>query len=314
MSDEIDYVPIKELSPMRFSLVVATLGRDKELKELFASLASQTNQNLEVVVVDQNSDDRLAWTEQSGRFPFVVLRIRSDILQLSHARNLGLQIAAGDIVAFPDDDCTYPPTLLEKVDQAFRDRPDLGVQTGPVVTAQGRFGSGRWQARSGEISIQNVWLCSPSINIFIRRSLVMAIGGFDEHLGIGAEFGSGEDTDLVLRAVLSGWRGWYDVNQVAVHPDKALTPAAIKRAFTYGAGFGYILRKHHVPSRIWLNFLIRPLGGCITNLLRARAMNVRYYWCTLSGRWYGFRAYGKEATPAPLAAERGLVRPRSSPQ
>lgn len=276
---------------MRFSLIVATVGRNAELAELFQSLAAQTCQDFEVIIVDQNADDRLSWVETHGRFPFAVQRKRSSVQRVSHARNLGLAGATGEIVAFPDDDCIYPPDLLERVYQAFHDQPDLGVRTGPVGSPKGGFGSGRFLKVSGEINAYNVWLCSPAVTIFMRGEAVAAIDGFDEQIGVGARFGSGEDTDLVLRAVLAGWRGWYDIDQIAVHPDKALTPVATKRAFSYGAGFGYILRKHRAPFPVLLTFVVRPLGGCIVSLMRWRLMNAEYYWRTLQGRIYGFGSY-----------------------
>ena len=37
---------------------------------------------------------------------------------LSRARNAGLRMIAGDIVSFPDDDCWYPPDLLQRVADA----------------------------------------------------------------------------------------------------------------------------------------------------------------------------------------------------
>ena len=276
---------------MRFSLIVGTLGRVDELKDLCRSLNAQTFRDFEVIIVDQNPDDRLGWIDEPGQFSFSIVRKASSVQQLSHARNIGLQFASGEIVAFPDDDCIYPPDLLAMVDRAFAAQPTLGVRTGPVLTPSGRFGSGRWRKNSGKISIYNVWRCSASINIFLRRNVITAIGGFDEALGVGGAYGSGEDTDIVVRALEAGWQGWYEVAQVAIHPDKALTPTAVNRAFAYGAGFGYILRKHHAPIPVSLTFMLRPLGGFLFNILRGRRMNADYYWGTLCGRMYGFGSY-----------------------
>jgi glycosyltransferase involved in cell wall biosynthesis len=47
---------------MRFSLIVATIGRTAELRSLFESPAVQTHRDFEVIVVDQNPDDRVVQT------------------------------------------------------------------------------------------------------------------------------------------------------------------------------------------------------------------------------------------------------------
>jgi glycosyltransferase involved in cell wall biosynthesis len=278
---------------MRFSLIVATLGRVEQLRELFDSLLAQELNNFEVIVVDQNADDRLAWTTSTRLYEFPVIRMRSDVRHSSHARNLGLRKASGDIVAFPDDDCTYPPDLLANVDKAFRDDPALCVRTGPCVAQLGAgFSSGRWRKESGPIDIKNVWNSVIEANVFLLRSVALAIGGFDERLGVGGILGSAEGNDLVARAVREGRLGWYaTTGQVMLHPDKNITEAGAKRAFVYGAGLGYALRKNKVPTQVWLNFMIRPVGGCILYLVRGESAKAAYYWHTLRGRLHGFRSY-----------------------
>ena len=280
---------------MRFSLIVATAGRVVEVRELLASLSNQTVQDFEVIVVDQNADDRLGWLETEA-FPFPIRRLRSGRRQLSHARNLGLREAVGEIAAFPDDDCTYPSELLARVDATFRERPGLGFCSGPSETPAGGLGSGRWRTRSGPIDAANVWTSVIEFNMFFRRAAVEAVGGFDERLGLGARFGSAEGNDLALRLVHTGWEGWYDFAQRAVHPDKRLTPAATERAFSYGAGLGYALRKNMAPLGVRLNFLVRPLGGCLLNFARGRWLAARYHWRALRGRIWGLCAAAGEDT------------------
>lgn len=279
---------------MRFSLIVPTIGRVNELRELLQSLASQQCADFEVIVVDQNADDRLSWIEQEG-YPFRILRLRSSVAHSSAARNIGLTRAVGDIVAFPDDDCIYPPGLLVKVSEAFHNQDEFALRTGPAVAPGGGvLSSVRWQRFSGEISISNVWNTAIEFNMFICRSLITSLGGFDEQLGIGGKFSSGEVTDLIIRALRVGRRGWYDMTQTIFHPEKKLTLIAIERAFGYGAGFGYVLRKQRFPLRIWLTFMVRPLGGLILSVARGQAIAAKCYWLTLCGRIYGFSVYRAE--------------------
>jgi hypothetical protein len=212
----------------------------------------------------------------------------------------------GEIAAFPDDDCTYPSDLLVRVDATFRERPALGFCSGPAESPAGGLGSGRWRAESGPIDASNVWTSVIEFNMFFNRAAVEGVGGFDERLGLGARFGSAEGNDVALRLVRNGWEGWYDFAQRAVHPDKRLTPAATERAFSYGTGLGYAMWKNRTPMAVRLNFLVRPLGGCLLNLARGRWLAMRYHWRTLRGRISGLCAGAGEGA--------GLVRPQAALQ
>src|SRR5258708_17990546 len=96
---------------LNYTLIIATLGRATELETLFESLALQHYPGLDCIVVDQNPDDRLKEIIDRWQDAFCIRRLRSSP-GLSQARNIGLQYATGDIVAYPDDDCWYSPSLL----------------------------------------------------------------------------------------------------------------------------------------------------------------------------------------------------------
>ncbi len=285
---------------MRFSLVVATLGRDREVAAFLESVRNQGRNDLEVVVVDQNDDDRLGPILDDFRASFPTRRERSTVRQSSHARNLGLRLSRGEIVAFPDDDCLYPPGLLDRVDNAFARDEKLVVLTGPALSLEGDLGSGRWRKRGGTIDIRNVWTSVIEFNLFVRRSVADAIGGFDCKLGVGSKYGSAEGNDFVLRALQLGGHGIYDPQLRVIHPDKQLTPVAVERAYRYGTGLGFVMHRHAVPLDILLTFLIRPAGGWLLVLIRLRSLQAAYHWHTLRGRWHGYLCG---------AAERNKARP-----
>ena len=280
---------------MRFSLIVATRGRTRELSELFDSLQAQRRADFEAIVVDQNEDDRLAPVIAAHRDRLRLIWQRSTRPNACHARNLGLALAQGEIVAFPDDDCLYPPDLLARVDVAFSADPSLQVLTGPAASPEGGLGSGRWRREAGAITPTNVWTSVIEFNLFLRRETALALGGFDERLGPGTPYGSAEGNDLVLRAVRTGHRAVYDPGQRILHPDKRLTPVAVQRAQAYGTGLGFVLRRHGVPPRVWLPFFIRPLGGMLVSAAKGNMLAARYYWASFRGRLAGFTAPGAAA-------------------
>jgi glycosyltransferase involved in cell wall biosynthesis len=285
---------------MRFSLIVATLGRSTEIGELLESLLAQGRDDFEVIIVDQNADDRVAPVLVPYEARLRITHLRSAIRNANHARNLGLCAARGKIVTFPDDDCLYPAGVLARVDAAFLAVPSLGVLTGPAASPEGGLGSGRWREASGAIDVTNVWTSVIEFNLFLPRQLMLALGGFDEKLGPGTRWGSAEGNDLVCRAMARGAVAQYDAGLRIIHPDKRLTEVAVSRAASYGRGLGFVLRRHGVPLSVWFAFLVRPLGGALISLAKLRFHNAAYYAMSFWGRLTGGLA--REAREAPLPA------------
>ena len=188
--------------------MLATYGRTDDVARLLHSLGAQTSKSFELIVVDQNADDRLLPLVQLALgLGLGVHHVKMDRPSLSGARNLGLKLARGEFVAFPDDDCWYEPDTVARAIGAFDTRPEWaavianwveqseGLATQPQQPELSRLGWRRF--RGGHAS---------SISLFIRRSVYETIGGFDEQFGVGRWYGSGEETDFVLRALDSGAR------------------------------------------------------------------------------------------------------------
>ena len=121
---------------LRFDLVVATVDRTEPLEALLASLEAQTHRAFRLVVVDQNADDRVATL--LARTPGLeVLHLRSRARSLPRAERRAVARSTRDLVAFPDDDCSYPPDLLERVASRFASDADLDGLTGRAATSDG---------------------------------------------------------------------------------------------------------------------------------------------------------------------------------
>ena len=276
------------------SLIVSTMGRVAEIGALFDSLLADASAPFEVILVDQNADRRLD-ALVAEYLPRMNLRhLRSAEHGAGNGanagRNLGLRHATGDIVGFPDDDCVFPAGVLARVRAAFDAESRLAILTGPAAAPEGGLGSGRWNPEGGGITISNVWTSVIEFNLWLRRHLALALGGFDEAMGPGARFGSAEGNDLVCRAMARGHVARYDFNLRIIHPDKRLTPEAVARAKRYGLGLGFALRRHRAPIGTWAPLLYRPLGGIGVALLRGRLLHARYYAATFQGRLEGFLA------------------------
>jgi glycosyltransferase involved in cell wall biosynthesis len=283
-----------------FSLIVATVDRALELERLLGSLRAQTFKDFEVIIVDQNDDDRVGVTARSFDADLTIRVVRSTVRNTSHARNLGMNIATGAIFGFPDDDCMYRPDTLRHVHDRFEAEAALAFLTGPSVALEGHLGPGRWHPQSCLIDTFTVWTSLTEFNFFVRADWARRVGGFDEAFGLGARFGSAEGIDMGLRLMRAGGGGYYDHELQINHIDRGLVPFTVGRAFRYGTGLGQALRKHNAPPRIVATFMVRPVGGVLLNIARLRPVGIAYHWKTLLGRLYGFLSAEGDSLAQPL--------------
>jgi glycosyltransferase involved in cell wall biosynthesis len=273
-----------------FDLVVATIDRVDELGRLLASLEDQTHRSFRVLLVDQNSDDRIESVVRAHP-SLEVTRFQAQ-RGLSRARNAALGSVRGDLVAFPDDDCTLPRDLLETVARRFATDAGLAGLTGRAVDAEGHSGTS-WAADAAELTRENLWNRAISFTIFLRASVAAAVGEFDERLGLGSSdpWYSSEEIDYLIRAVDAGARVEYDPTVVVVHEDRKLSPSALRSIGARdGASVGYILRKHGYPIRTVGSMLLRPAGGTLLALARRDRAQAGFHLSTLRGRLFGYRA------------------------
>ena len=286
----------------RFSLVLATVGRTEEPENLLASLRDQIYRNFELIVVDQNSDDRMAPILEPYGKSFAVRHVRTQSKGVSRARNLGLRNADGDLLAFPDDDCRYPRDLLYKVARTFAFDPDLDCVTGRSIDEEGNTSSGRFATVSGAVDKQNVWGRGISFTIFARARGVRDLR-FDEELGAGADtaWGSGEETDYLLQILERGGKIYYDPALTVIHrsfvpPYNAETR---RKAYAYGCGMGYLMKRYGYSQRAKAMRLARPFGGAILSAASFRTAKAGYHLNICRGRLKGLMT-GETRSAAPI--------------
>ncbi|MDP3921348.1 MAG: glycosyltransferase [Candidatus Omnitrophota bacterium] len=113
----------------KYSVIMPTLNRLSSLKRAIASVEKQSVKNWELIVVDDLSDDgtKEYVQELSARDP----RIKYCRLPLkclvSVKRNHGVSIAAGEYIAFLDDDDAWRPAKLAEQGAVLEEHPEVGV-------------------------------------------------------------------------------------------------------------------------------------------------------------------------------------------
>jgi glycosyltransferase involved in cell wall biosynthesis len=271
-----------------FSLIVATLGRTEELRRLFASLEAQSFRDFEVILVDQNSDDRLNGIVAEYCSEFPIHHVRSEP-GLSRARNRAIGKISGAVVAFPDDDCWYPKNLLAQVHDMFGSNGERHGLTGVAVDEHHELTATNFSHVPGRITRTDVWRKAISFTIFLRRQVVDAVGEFDTTLGIGSFFGSGEETDYLLRALDAGFAIYFDPAIRVGHPNpiSEFNEKTYSRARSYGRGMGRTMLIHHYGPVFVVARLIKPAVTGIILMCLGRFGSGKFHAMTAVGRFEG---------------------------
>lgn len=297
------------MSKFVFSLVMGTLGRDKDISIFIDSLLSQSpTLNWQLIVVDQNSDGRVdtIMSTYMDKIPLgcELLHVKTKIRGLSKARNLGLKQCKGNIIGFPDDDCVYSDNTLATVHSVFEEgnSDSLVVSLDDVdelPLLNNAADSLEPLKLKHEISSYNVFRDAISYTIFVSSSAKEHL--FDEQLGVGCYFGAAEETDFIYRLKRKGWRLLKVRLKSIYHPRKDSSHSAYDRAYSYNLGIGAFFRKnlsfHDVGLMIFFVVSMLKLSiRILLNLLSFNKSELKWYWSIFSGRVIGLIKYGYEAS------------------
>jgi glycosyltransferase involved in cell wall biosynthesis len=110
--------------PPQFSVVLPTHNRPELLAEAIASVAEQSLNDWELIVVDDASEPYLKASDldQQARRPVKLLR-HEHSRGGAATKNTGVEAATGVFLAFLDDDDTWDPSYLEEASQVFEKYP-----------------------------------------------------------------------------------------------------------------------------------------------------------------------------------------------
>jgi glycosyltransferase involved in cell wall biosynthesis len=285
--DGIDVCSSEKGQDLKLSLVVSTIDRFFYVERLFQSLVAQQYKNFEILFV--HNEQCAAEVQELIKIFNGKLHIKTFIAQsesISAKRNVALNTAAGDIIAFPDDDCIYFPNTLQTVHEIFRVRPGvdalLATRVGlncewKCVPPASSTELSRVKSRYGTFKNSETFLQ------FYRKQCIEAVGFFDETLGpgTGLPYGSGEDTDYVLRAFSAGCAIFLSSHVTVAHPDLPFgNPELYPKAKSYAAGRMRLLQKHSMPLWFELANIAYPLCRIPLDCLPI----LRFRWVVFTAR------------------------------
>lgn len=231
----------------RVSVIIPARNSAGKLGRNLRSLARQTVEPFEVIVVDDKSRD--GTVEEASRYADTVLRagVRGGP---ARARNMGLRSATGDIIAFTDSDCVVAPDWVEKILENFS-RNDADALVGrtavPPSTFLGDCISSLGFPAGGGLGFESVWpvyddgytVTLSTCNCALRRESFGRFGVFDEDFPTAA----GEDTVFAHNLRELGGRIRFCPDMEVEHSPMTSMATFVRRQYERGIGNYFIKRK-----------------------------------------------------------------------
>lgn len=213
-----------ELAPS-FSIVINTLNRAALLGDAIRGVFQLDYPKFELIVVNGPSTDASETVLEGWHGKIKHLRCKEANLSIS--RNVGIAAAAGDVVAFLDDDAVPHPRWLRYLSRHYAD-PSIGGVGGFTIDNTGA----RWQVRKticdrfGNATLVDDFFDERSLNFpgtpyypsllgtnsSFRLAALQEIGGFDHTFAYFLD-----ETDVCLRLVDAGWHVVYEPAAMVFH-------------------------------------------------------------------------------------------------
>lgn len=279
-----------ETGIVRYSLIIATLNDSGDLTDCLNSLVDQQGApEFEVIVVDQNEDDRLADVISGFSSSLRIVHQRVEFRGASRARNVGARLANGAWLGFPDDDCRLLPDALRQVHLSAVDR-FVRVITGQTIDADGAPNVLRWAQEPVSFTRWTMFRCLTEATMFVDREAFLAVGGFDERFGPGARYPAAEGIDVMNRLFLKfpDMRALYNPAIKMRHPTKIppFNRWAAGRFHAYAIGDGALIAKN--PQFHMLNWGLRTIVSASLQTISLEGWRSAAFAARLLGLLRGF--------------------------
>jgi len=270
------------------SVIIPNWNGEKTLPRCLAAVKSQTYPHIEVIVVDNNSQDH-SIEIINEKYPAAKIIKNNENKGYPAANNQGFKAAQGRYFMMLNNDTEMFPDCIEQCVAAIEKDPQYGScatkmlldTERTVVDAAGiaifkdglSIGRGRKESADRYNSPAEVFFPSDGACLY-RRELIEGIGEYDEDF-----FCYAEEAEMGFRAQLRGWKSIYEPRAVVYHCHSAST----------GGGYSPFKAFHVERNRAWVVLKTFPMRY----LLAVPYHNIIRYWYQAWGAFTGKGAAGK---------------------
>ncbi len=203
----------------KVSVIIPTYGRTNTLRRAIDSVLRQSFQNLEIIVVDDNYDEKISCDVNAIIDSYnsdKVLIVKNETnLGGALSRNKGIMNATGEYIAFLDDDDWYYPDKIKKQYSLIESNDKLGIVYSWVesINNDGSVGlTYRYEYR-GNLIFQAMYDCMAATSQWLcRKSALLDIGMF-------SDVPCKQDSNVLLKMMLAGYEIDYVPEVLSAYDD-----------------------------------------------------------------------------------------------
>lgn len=217
------------------SVIIATLNESKHIERCLDSIKSQTYPFVEIILVDNNSEDNTR--DLASKFTSKIFNLpdHKDIDKIKNKRgaqvNLGAEMSQGDILFFPDADMTFDKDLIENAVSKIKTHDALFVPE--KISGTGFFR----QIRAFERDFYTM-TCIDAPR-FVNKNIFTSINGFDEkNISFGAD-----DWDLSRKLSTATTRFGLTRSKIHHHESLLHVSTYIKKKLAYSGSINSYIKK-----------------------------------------------------------------------
>lgn len=222
---------------MKYSFIIPMYNEETDIKETVLRCLEQKKEQfeLEIILIDDGSTDgtyHLCMKLFANKSPVKILHIETN-KGVSHARNMGVRYASGEVVIFLNADELIESNFLTKIHQHYSTNADYVFPQTRVANCDTVYGNYRDCYRLTKYASPHLFMWSQGFSC--RKELFEEIGGFsEEYPGCG-----GEDWDFVSKLDLLNKNRVVDLNIVVKHTVPQGMNSVMWHMYNRGRGSAY---------------------------------------------------------------------------
>jgi len=273
------------------TVIVLSKNWTTDCDECLASLRNQDYPSslFEIIfVLDPHPDREKLKQKTLGAHPEVRIALSATAAGISSARNDGILLSKGELVAFTDSDCRPTSDWLSKMVECA-EKTEASIIGGRVITDFTKYLP---PILTANINLGSAPLRASGCNVLYRKSAVAEAGGFDRQFRRGCD-----DYDLMLRLLERGHKFVFCKDAVVFHELDYLGLKGIWRLSADSYTVPLLFKRHPAWTREWLRMTGRftrstvGLAAVLASILSSSTLVFLFGPCSATLTMLAFMAY-----------------------